>query len=117
MSFKINNLEIPTQPTQARWLPRNQIGVDGNGHTIYSGVREFEMRWQLLDPETSWQLQTWYSAIGNSGTFVVDLPYYMSGTSVYRSYTGCVLREPEFGPYFVGHSQEVLLLVTKIITE
>jgi len=115
-SYKVNGTLIPTQPTEGRWMSRNMVGVDGNGRAIYSGVREFELRWQLVDPETSYALQTYFNAVGTTGSLVIDLPYYLSGTNVFRSYTGCVIREPEFGSYFTGYLQDFVLLVTKIIT-
>jgi len=116
MTYKINGTAIPTQPTTGRWLPRESIGIDGNGHAIYTGIREFELRWQLIDPTTSNALQTYFNAVMNTGSLVVDLPYYLSGTNYFMSYTGCVIREPEFGDYFTGYLQDFILLVTKIVT-
>jgi len=116
MTYKINGTEIPTQPTTGKWLPRNSQGIDGNGRNVYSGVREFELRWQLIDPETSYQLQVWFETVLTTGTVVVDLPYYLSGTNYFVSYSGCVLQEPQFGTYFTGYLQDALLLVSKIIT-
>ena len=116
MTYKISGVEIPTQPTTGRWIPRTQVGVDGNGHVIYVGVREYELRWRLSDPTNVAQLQTWFESVGNTGTVVVDLPYYLTGTYGFYSYSGCVLREPEIGNYFTEHHQSVLLLVTNINT-
>ena len=117
MTYKVNGTDIPTQPTTGRWIPRTLLGVDGNGHGIYAGVREFELRWQASDPENVSQIQSWYDSVGNTGTLVVDLPYYLSGTYHFYSYTGCVLREPEIGNYFAGNHTNITLLVTNINTE
>jgi len=116
MTYKINGTEIPTQPTTGRWMPRNQLGISGSGHSIYSGIREFELRWQLIDPETSNNLQSWFNDISATGTAVVDLPYHLSGTNYFVPYSGCVLREPELGSYFNGYVQNLLLIVSKIVT-
>ena len=116
MTYKINGTEIPTQPTTGHWMPRQQIGIDGNGHAIYTGVREFELKWQLVEPITADQLQTWFEGVGNTGTAVVDLPYYISGSYDFYSYTGCVLREPTFGTFFTEHYQSVAFLITNINT-
>lgn len=116
MYYKINGTLIPTQPTTGRWLPRNQVGIAGDGHAVYSGVREFELRWQLIDPETSYALQNYFNSVSVTGSVVVDLPYYLSGTNSFMSYSGCVLREPQLGTYFVGYLQDLILIVTKIIT-
>lgn len=116
MTYKINAVEISIQPTEGRWLPRRTMGEDGNGRPIYSAVREFEMRWQLTDPAQVNTLQTYFNAVGATGTAVVDLPQYAAATYTFFSYSGTVLHEPEFSPFFAESVKDVVLLVTKIRT-
>jgi hypothetical protein len=114
--YAINGTLIPTQPTTGRWLPRNNRGYDGNGRPVYSGVREFELKWQLIDPETAYVLQQYFDAVSTTGTVIIDLPYFLSGSNVFVSYTGCVLQEPQLGTYFTGYLQNLILIVSKIVT-
>lgn len=116
MSYKISGVEIPIQPTVARWLPRRQLGDDGNGRPIYSAVREFEMRWQLADPSHVNTLQGYFNGVGATGTAVVDLPQYAAATYVFFAYSGTVLQEPTFSPFFAENITDVVLMVTKIRT-
>ena len=116
MTYKISGVEIPTQPTTGRWIPRTQVGVDGNGHVIYVGVREYELRWRLSDPSNVAQLQTWFESVGNTGTVVVDLPYYLTGTYGFYSYSGCALGEPDSQSYFAENQMNVSMFVRKIST-
>lgn len=116
MTYKINGTEISIQPTTGKWLPREVIEYDGNGHPIYSALREYEIRWNQIDDSTVYQLQTFFGSVNNTGSVVVDLPRYGSATYQFYAYTGCVLNEPEFGRYFVEHNMDVILLVRRIRT-
>jgi len=104
------------QPTSGRWLPKSPVGVSGDGHAIYSGVREFEIKWQLTAPSDVYQVQTFFNAITNTGTVVVDLPRFAYSSYEFYSYSGCVLREPEQDVYFSEYQTDILLLVTNIRT-
>jgi len=114
-SYAVNGVTF-LPPTSGRWLPKNPIGVSGDGHAIYSGVREFELRWQLAFPSDVYQLQNFFGAINNTGTAVVDLPKYGHSSYEFYSYSGCVLREPEQGEYFSENQTDILLLVTNVRT-
>lgn len=116
MTYKVQGVEISIQPTEGRWFPRRVIGEDGNGRPIYSAVREFEMRWALTDTAQVNTLQNYFNGVGATGTSVVDLPQYAAATYVFFSYSGTVLREPEFSPFFAESIKDVVLLVTKIRT-
>ena len=115
-TYAVNGTDITLPPTSGRWMPRESLGIDGNGRAIYPGVREFELRWQLISPSDYNQLQTFFSSIGNTGTVVVDLPQYGAASYLFYSYTGCVLREPETGQYFTENQLSAFLLVTNIRT-
>lgn len=115
-TFGINGTDFYLPPTEHRWMPRTMLGRDGAGHPIYSGVREYEMRWQLGTPTDYWQLQNWFNMMSNTGTLVVDLPVYsLSGSYTFISYTGCTLAEPE-GAYFNEHKSDMILVIGNIRT-
>lgn len=114
MTYKINGTELDPQPTQAKWVPRRVLSEDGNGRPIYPAVREFEMRWQLTDPEQINALQGFFNSVGATGTAVVDLPQFAAPTYTFFPYSGTVLREPEFNSFFSEHITEVVLFITKI---
>jgi len=116
MSYKINGVEFPIQPTSGRWTPKQIFGITGDGHAMYSGVREFEIRWGLLDATGTNQLQNFFNAILVTGTAVVELPKYASPGWIFYAYTGCLVREPEFGSYFNQYTQDVTLIVSQIRT-
>jgi len=115
-TYAINGTDITLPPTSGRWLPKEPLGIDGNGRAIYSGVRQFELEWQLISPSEYYQLQTFFDAVGNTGTVVVDLPKYGASSYIFYSYTGCVLREPETGQYFTENQLDAFLLITNIRT-
>jgi len=115
-SYKINSTEFLMQPTSGRWMPRSELGVQGDGHAVYSGVREFEMRFNLQDPSEYYQLINWFNGHQPSGTVVVDLPQFGANIYNFYSYSGCVIREPEMNEYFNENHTDVLLLVTNIRT-
>ena len=116
MTYQINGTEISIQPTEGRWIPRTEIGVDGNGRPIYSSVRSFELSWQLVDPATINQLQTFFEGVGATGTAVASLPQYGAATYTFYDYSGCVLQEPNWDAYFSQYVTELVLVVTKIRT-
>jgi hypothetical protein len=116
-SVKFNGVEI-LQPTNHRWSPRDVLGIGGGGHAIYPGVREYEMEWQLSSIGDYYQLLSAFANLSGTSTIVVDLPsFYSTGTySPFYSYSGCVLREPEFREWFNGYYGDVKLLITNIRT-
>lgn len=115
-SFAVNGVTLLLQPTSGHWVPKTPLGIGGDGHAIYPGVREFELRFNVTNPEDINQLQTMFSAIQNTGTAVVDLPKYNVTPYQFYSYSGCVLREPEQAEYFNQHHTDVYLLITNIRT-
>ena len=115
-SYAINGTEFTIQPTSGRWMPKDPLGVDGNGHFVYPPYREYEINWGLMNTADLHQLQDFFDAIGNTGTAIVDLPKYADASYTFRSYIGCVLQEPSFGIYFTEHLTDVTLLITKIRT-
>jgi len=116
MTYKINGTELVIQPTKGRWVDRQSVDIDGWGHPIYPPYREFELSWQLGTMEQAEQLRTYFSAVGSTGTVVVDLPKYATNAYTFFAYTGCVLQEPSYGAFFAEHQADMLLLVTRIKT-
>ena len=117
MTYKLQNTELDPQPTTGKWLARRLTGRDGNGRPIYEPTRQFEIRWGLLTPEEFDDMQDHFLSIGATGTLVVDLPLYTTGSYVFQSYTGCYANEPVPGEFFTENYTDVRLLITNIITE
>jgi hypothetical protein len=113
-SFKLNGTEFLMQPTTHRWLPRPILGVDGNGHAIYPGVREFEMRFNLQSPNEYNQLLSWFRSQEITGSATLELPGFGFDSYNFVPYSGCAVREPEMDVYFNENHSEVVLLITNI---
>lgn len=115
MPYKINGTDFQIQPTSGQWLAKDIFGIAGDGRAMYPGVRQFEIRWGLVDPSGTAQIQNFY-LMGTTGTMVADLPKYADMAYGFFSYTGVVVHEPELGEYFNGYYQDVVLLITNIRT-
>ena len=114
MTYKVNGTELILQPTQGRWMPRQMLGVDGNGHPVYAGTREFQLSWGVISPSEFNQLTGFFDAVVTTGTAVVDLPEFGASTYTFKSYSGCNLYEPEVRQYFSEHQLDTMLLITNI---
>lgn len=114
--YRINNTDLLVQPTQGRWMPRDSLGIDGNGHMVYPKYRDFEMSWELIDVTSLKQLQDFFDNLGATGTVSVDLPTHKTASFGFTTYSGCVMREPEFGEYFEEHPGSIRLLISRIKT-
>lgn len=116
MSYAINGVTFTLQPTSGQWLPRLTLGIDGNGKMVYAPLRQFQMTFDLSTPAEFDQFRTYFDSLSVTGSLIVDLPRWDSTTYVFRSYTGCYIREPEVSTYFTENLQRVVLLVTNIRT-
>lgn len=114
--YKVNGTRLLLQPTTGQWMPREEVGRDGNGRAIYPMFRQFELTWQLIDMQSAQQIQAFFESIGSTGTSVVDLPRYMSATGGFFAYSGCNLSEPMVSPNWELHLTDVRLLVSRIRT-
>ena len=114
MGYKFAGVELRTYPTEAQWQKRKILLTDGNGHPIYEPVRSCELKWDLISVDDFSQLNSAYRNQGISGT-IVDLPHWSGSVWAYRSYTGCVIEEPEVGAYFTQYISKVVLIVSKVI--
>ena len=114
MTYKINDTELTLQPTTGRWLPRTELGIDGNGHSMYEPTYSFEIRWQLISPSEYNQIKGFFDAQGQTGTSSIDLPQYGAATYAFHTYSGCVINEPQVEVYFTETQLNAYLLVRKI---
>lgn len=116
MPIQINGTDLTTQPADHNWMERNEVGVSGDGHSIYSAVREYRMIFNLESASDLSQLITYFNQVSTTGTLTVALPEWNSPTYQYKNYSGCVLREPTFSNYFEEYAQEVSIIVSNIRT-
>ncbi len=116
MSYTINGVTLSLQPTSGKWNNRELIGVDGNGHAVYSGMREFELQWGFMTFEQFREIQNLFESIGSTGTAVVQLPEYGALSWQFREYSGTVLQEPKAEQYFETYVSNVSMLIVKIKT-
>ena len=114
MTYKINGTPFLIEPQSGRWTPRSALGITGDGHPVYPAVREFEITWSALSPTQFYQLQTFFDSVASTGTAVVDLPEYAKSTYAFKSYSGCVLSEPEVGQYFTENYMDARMMVSNI---
>ena len=115
-TYRLDGVELLLQPTTGRWMPRKALGIDGSGHPVYPGVREFEMRFQLGSPADYHQLQTFFEGVSNTGTVVAYLPKYGHDSYLFYGYTGCTLQEPDADEYFSEYQKNFVILITNIRT-
>ena len=113
-SYKINSVEFEPQPTSGRWIPREELAVDGNLQAIYPLYYQFEITWQLEKPSDYKEIQDLFEGMSSIGDIVADLPEYGAATYTFFAYSGCVLREPQMGIFFREHNTDVKLLIAKI---
>lgn len=116
MTYKFNGTDLTLQPTKGRWMPKTVLGTDGNGHPIYSALREFDMTWQLISPADFNQILLIYNNAVTVNTVVVELPQFNSSSYAFYGYTGCVLHEPEIAEYFNENLMNAILIITGIRT-
>lgn len=114
MVYKVNGVELLIQPTSGRWVVDAPLMVDGNGHPIYSSVKQFELQWNLIDPATHNQIQNFFNTVISTGTASVELPEFAGATYNFHSYSGCVLYQPDVSQYFTENVQNVVLLISNI---
>lgn len=115
-TFAINGVELLAQPTEHKWVDRNSIGISGEARPVYPSVRQYELTWNFLSMEEFAQINTFYNSVASSGTVVADLPKWATYPYQFFSYSGCTLKEPTVGNFFVGYVSDVSLLILKVRT-
>jgi hypothetical protein len=115
--YRLNGSTLSLQPTKGKWVSQKPLDVDGNGHSLYAPVFEFEMSFTLDAPSDFMQLYNMWNNM-STGTVVATLPRFdsvwLSGTYEYFDYTGTILNQPERGEYYEGHNQNVVMMVTNV---
>lgn len=105
--IQFNSTGLSLQPTQARWVQVDTLGITGNGRAIYPALREFEMVFNLSNQQNLYELHDYFNQIA-TGTIVASLPEWGSPVFRYKNYSGVLLREPAVGDYFAEeYTQEV----------
>lgn len=115
-SYAVNGVNLLLSPTYGGWSERSELGIDGNGHPIYPAVRQFELYWGLAHPNDVKQILDAYATVANTGTVSFDLPEWGASDYLFKSYSGCTLREPQVGNYFAEHFEDVRLTVLLVRT-
>lgn len=116
MTFKINNTALSRFPTNHRWVRQDAIGFTGDGHATYPAYREYELEFDFASPSEFNEFVAFYNGIGITGTISADLPEYGSSSYTFRTYSGIVMTQPEYGSYFEGYYQSARLLLVRIRT-
>ena len=116
MTYKINGTAITLQPTSGNWVNREIAGYTGNQNPIYPGLRSYELSWDIIEESDLYQLQGFFNGITASGSVVAELPKYADATYNFFAYTGCMLNEPQIGPFFEQHPMQAKLLISRIRT-
>lgn len=115
--IKINGTSIPIQPSDHRWVDRDQIGTDGNGRAIYTLYREYEIKWDLLSMSEWNDLNNYFLSIGQTGTVNVDLPKYPpSAIYQFQTYSGTILREITYSGYYENYIKDAKMLIARVRT-
>lgn len=115
-TYAFDNVDLTLQPTTGKWTERTNYGTDGGGHPVYSQVRNFELRWELISTNDAKQIIDVYNTVSNTGTTVACLPEWGNLDFEFVNYSGCTLREPEAGEYFQGWIQDFRLLILNVRT-
>lgn len=113
-SYGINGVAFSLPPTTGQWEAKDAIGVDGNGHPIYSAYGEFTLNWGLMPTSDFKQLNDLYISVSNTGTAVVELPRWGDVDYLYYAYSGTIVSRPTVGEYFSEHVSEVRLTISRI---
>lgn len=116
-SFGFNGVTLTYQPTSHGFVPRSEIGIDGNGHAVYPALREYELNWDFLTIEEFNNLYGYFLATGATGTVVSSLPQWPPvGVYQFYNYSGTVLREPTVSELYENYAKDVKLLIVRILT-
>jgi hypothetical protein len=116
MTFKINGTALSRFPTNHRWINQDAIGATGDGHPMYPAYREYELEFDFATPSEFNEFVTFYNGIGITGTISADLPEYGTSSYTFRTYSGIVMSQPEYGNFFEQHYQSARLLLVRIRT-
>ena len=71
-NYKINGIDLKTQPSTGQYLERKQVGIDGEGRAIYVPTYAFMMRWDAMTVEDFDQLFDFWNTTSSTGTTSQD---------------------------------------------
>lgn len=111
-SYAVNAVDIC--PENGQWIPKPALGIDGNGHSVYPAMKDFEMSWGFISMSDFNTLYNAYLLVSNTGTITVDLPDITASDFRFRRFSGAILHEPQTSQYFEGYMTDVRLLITNI---
>jgi len=114
-TFALNGTTI-AQPTEHSWVERSEIGVDGNGISIYPAVRQYQLKWDFIDTEEFNTIYSAFLAQGVTGSVVANLPKWNTNPYQFYNYSGCQIRELTYDNWFQNYYGGAKLLLVKILT-
>lgn len=116
MPYKLDGVELVTDPLDGHWVDQEVLGIDGNNRPIYPATRMFEMVWSMLSPEMFNQIFDQWQALDTTGSIVVDLPKLGVDPFVFDSFTGAIVDQPIMGEFFQGFYKKVTMLIRNVRT-
>jgi hypothetical protein len=114
-TFAFNGTVLDAQPTTHGWVHKEPIGIDGNGIAIYPNFGSYEMRWDFLSTDQFDQIYDYFNNQGTTGSVVAALPKWHTSPYQFYSYSGSVLREPEYKDWFQNYYTDTKLLIVRIL--
>jgi hypothetical protein len=111
--YKINGIEV-ADPMSGEWVPNRPLDTSGEGRPVYSPLREFRIRWNLMSIADLDELRDEWEKDQATGTVTVDLPDLKQSSYAFRTFSGCHLEEPQAGQYFEQYASDIVLVVTSI---
>jgi len=112
----LNGVMFTQQPSDHHFLDREPIGIDGNGTAVYSALREYELKWDLVDTDVWNEMYAYFLAQGVTGTLVATLPRWDTTPYQFYNYSGVIMREMTYENWFQNYYMGVKMLLVKILT-
>lgn len=110
----LNGLAFSHQPTDHHWIERDQVGVDGNGNAVYVAPRQYELKFDFVDPDEWNEMYAYFIAQGVTGSVTARLPKWNATPYSLFNYSGCQIREMSFDNFFQNQYVNVRLLIVRI---
>lgn len=114
--YDINGIPLLLLPERGRWVPREQVGVDGQRRPLYEPTRSFKLEWGLMSPLQFNQLCNFYEEVSATGTVTIVLPAWCGDSWTGTVYEG-LLEEPQPEVYWNENHFRVSMMVVKITTD
>ena len=114
-TYRVNGVDFPIDPSEAQWMPRKGLGLDGFNRTIYEPVRSFSMTFDGLSQDQYTALRNFWALMLTYTTVSVDLPQFDSTVWQFKTYSGCVIDEPANGLFMSQFQTSVKLMIRNIV--